>query len=58
VSETIIWILKWWFGLFGITDPAYTSLGITIVASALLLLALYVAAILIVGVIAGIADRR
>lgn len=56
VSGTVIWLLQWWFGLFGVTDPAYTWLGITIVACAVLLMALYVVAILIIGVISAIAD--
>ena len=56
MSGTIISWLQWWFSLFGVTDPSYTWLGITLIACALLLAALYIAVILVIGVIAAIAD--
>lgn len=56
MSGTIISWLQWWFGLFGVTDPTYTWLGITLVASALLIAALYVMTFIVIAVLAGLAE--
>lgn len=56
MGETVFGIIQWWVGLFGVTEPAYVKLAVTLVACAALWAAIYLALAVVVTIIGTIAD--
>lgn len=57
MSEAVSTIIVWWFGLFGITEQAYLKLGVTLVATASLLVAFWLLMIIVLGLFSALTER-
>ena len=51
MTDTFVSWMIWWFSLFGITDFSYVKLGITLLATAVLLAIIWLIVILLFAVV-------